>query len=363
MVSVVELIPILLWFASLGWLVIRLRPGHRIGWLLLVSPLLIEGAFVGIGAGGQLADELPAFAGIVGAFGVALLTPAVVVLLGFLPLLFPDGHLPGPRWRQPAAALAFGIGAILVCFGLTPGQVDPSIPANPLAIPWLPEELKGVGSAVSILVILLATVLGIASIATRYRRGRGVEREQVKWLLAALVAAAAAVVPTFMGVDWDVLSFAGSLAIALIPAAVTVAILRYRLYDIDRLISRTITYALVTVVIAGIFVAGSLAIQAVLANLTHENTLAVAGSTLLAVAAAQPVRRRIQSVVDRRFDRARFDAARTVAAFAARQGRQVDLSAVEDDVIATTRDTLHPATTAIWLRQRGAGGHSALVRG
>jgi len=136
----------------------------------------------------------------------------------------------------------------------------------------------------------------------------------------------------------------------LIPLAITAAILRYRLYDIDRLISRTIAYALVSAILVAMFGLGNLVLQAVLANLTQADTLAVAASTLLAFAAAQPVWRRVRRVVDQRFDRARIDAAATAAAFSDRQRDRVDLQAVVDDVRTTANGSLRPTSIGIWLR-------------
>jgi len=358
------LVPVLAWLASLGFLLVRLRAGHRVGWLFLVAALDGVVVFLAFGVVGLGAEAVPGLAGAASASGGALLIVFVVTLVGFLPLLFPDGRLPGPGWRLPVATLVGLLGVSTLGMVLGIDRVDPGTPPNPLAIAWLPAWVGTVGVASGVLAMAEGTILGVASVAIRFRRGHGDERQQVKWMLGAIVLFAVATVPTFVGVNSDLLGLVAPVTLALIPAAVTLAILRYRLYDIDRLISRTIAYSLVTVVLLATFVLGNLALQALLANVTSRETLAVAGSTLVAFAAFQPIRRRIQAAVDRRFDRSRVDTARTVAAFSARQRDAVDPEAVIEDIRATADGSLRPASTGIWLREAaarsggGAGGTS-----
>jgi hypothetical protein len=137
---------------------------------------------------------------------------------------------------------------------------------------------------------------------------------------------------------------------ALIPLAIGVAVLRYRLYEIDRIISRTIGWAVVTTIVAGLFIALVLAFQALLAPLTGSNTIAVAGSTLLVAALFQPLRRRVQRLVDRRFNRTRYDAERTVAAFAARLRDEVDLESLRGEILTAVAQTVQPTSVSLWLR-------------
>ena len=348
--SVVELVPALVWLASLGWLLVRLRPGNRIGWLFLAAAPLGVGVFLAFGVVGLGADAMPPVAGAAGAMGAAMLVLFVVVLLAFVPLLFPDGRLPGPRWRVPTSALVGVLAASTLATIFGTDQIDPGTPPNPLAIPGVPEWIGALGIAGGFVAMLIGLSMGVASIAVRFRRGHGDERQQLKWMLAAIVLLAVTSMPSFVGISSDVLSLLGPVALALIPATVTLAILRYRLYDIDRLISRTIAYMLVSVALVTTFVLGNLALQAVLANVTSGETLAVAGSTLIAFAAAQPLRRWIQRVVDHRFDRARVDASQIVAAFSARQRGAVDLEAVVGDIRATAGDSMRPVAIGIWLR-------------
>lgn len=349
-VSIVMLAPVLVVFDSLGWLLVRARPGNRVGWLLMLTALSGSGAFLGIALGQLLFESEPALAGAFGTLGVTLLIPTFLLPSSLLPLVFPDGRLPGPRWRIPVAILAAMLVVVVIGLGLTPGQLDPGIPPNPIAIGFLPQELRDLASLLSVIMFVAGAVLGVSSVAVRFRRGRGDERQQVKWLLAASLVFALAALPGFIGIDSDLLSLLGPPALALVPVAITLAVLRYRLYDIDRLISRSISYALLTAAIVGVFVLGNLALQSALSGLTAGNTLAVAVSTLLAFALAQPARRRIQGIVDRRFDRARVDAARAVAAFAGRQRDRVDLTAIVTDVRATAGDALRPAAVGVWLR-------------
>ncbi len=348
--SVVELMPVLAWLASLGWLLVRLRPGNRIGWLFLAAAPLGVGVFLGFGVVGLGADAMPAVAGAAGAMGAAMVVLFVVVMLAFVPLLFPDGRLPGPRWRVPTLALVGVLAASTLATIFGSDRIDPGTPPNPLAIPGVPEWVGALGVAGGFVAMLVGLSMGVASIAVRFRRGRGDERQQLKWMLAAIVLFAVTTLPTFVDISSDVLSLLGPVTLALVPAAVTLAILRYRLYDIDRLISRSIAYMLLSFLLVATFVLGNLALQWALANVTSSETLAVAGSTLVAAAAAQPLRRLLQRAVDRRFDRARVDASLIVAAFNARQRGAVDLEAVVRDIRATAGDSMRPAAIGIWLR-------------
>jgi hypothetical protein len=350
LVSIVMLAPVLVVFDSLGWLLVRARPGNRVGWLLMLTALSGSGAFLGIALGQLLLESEPALAGGFGTLGVTLLIPTFLLPSSLLPLVFPDGRLPGPLWRIPVVILAAMLIVVVIGLGLTPGQLDSGIPPNPIAIGFLPQELRALASLLSAVMLVAGAVLGVSSVAVRFRRGRGDERQQVKWLLAASLVFVLAALPGFIGIDSDLLSLLGPLALALLPVAITLAVLRYRLYDIDRLISRSISYALLTAAIVGVFVLGNLGLQSALSGLTAGNTLAVAVSTLLAFAIAQPARRWIQGIVDRRFDRARVDAARAVAAFSARQRDRVDLAAIVADVQATSQESLRPTAIGVWLR-------------
>jgi hypothetical protein len=200
--------------------------------------------------------------------------------------------------------------------------------------------------------------MGALAILVRYRRSNGIERAQVKWLAAALIPAA-----LFFPLSWatdigpddggliDVLSV---VTMAFVPLSILVAILRYRLYDIDRLISRTVSWAVITGGLVAVFAGLVIGLQAVLDGVTQGGTVAVAISTLVAFALFQPLRRRVQHAVDRRFDRARYDGERTAEAFAQRLSAEIDLETLAGELRATASATVRPSTATIWLAERRA---------
>ena len=347
-------------YASLGWLILRRRPGHRVGWLFLCTALVLTAVFSGFSVGPALGvirgrDDLAA--GLLIWLGIVLYVPAILLAFPLLAVLFPDGHLPGPRWRTPVLLLVLGAATASLCLGLSSAPFDQAAADNPFAIAAFPIAITAVGVVLAPVVILAGGVLGIAAIVARFRRGRGDERQQLKWMLAAVIVVVALDAPQEFGFQSDILGIAVSFGLLLIPGATTLAILRYRLYDIDRLVSRTLAYALVTGTLAALAVGGNLVVQTVLADLIQANTIAVAFSTLLVFVVAQPLLRRTQRLVDRRFDRTRIDAERTVAGFAERQRDQVDLVALVEDIRWTASASVRPASVGVWLlgANRGPG--------
>jgi hypothetical protein len=333
-------------FSLMGALLIRRVPANPIGALLLAT-----GTAQAAGVGLQFYASLgaPASPPWPGAALVAALTdvwytaPFVVALVG-VPLLFPDGRLPSPRFRWVVWITIAGTG-LQVLAGLArliPGSAD-------------------LDAIVSMLVdvSVLATVVGFVgagiAIWVRFRRGDPVQRQQVKWLLADAGVVVVAFPPAMaLGSSNTSLDLAfwlvAFLAFLGLPFAIGIAVLRYRLYEIDRIISRTIGYAVVTVTLAATFAGAILLFQSVLAPLTAGNTVAVAASTLVVAALFQPLRRRVQAIVDRWFNRARYDAERTVAAFAAQLRDDVDLGSLHADVVSMVTRTVVPASVALWLR-------------
>jgi len=192
-----------------------------------------------------------------------------------------------------------------------------------------------------------------AAVAIRFRRRRGIEREQLKWFLAVVAVCAIAFLVAIQqetGPIADaafIIAFCGLVAM---PIAIGVAILRYRLYEIDRIVSRTIAYALVTGGLLAVYLVVNLGLTTVFSSLASGNSVAVAASTLVVAALFTPVRRRVQRVVDRRFDRARYDGERTSAAFSERLRNEVDLAAVTSDLDRTVRSAIAPTSVAVWLR-------------
>lgn len=352
--SLLLVAPLMTIYATLGWLILRHRPGHRIGWLLLCTALIAIVFAGGIGIGGTRAETYGPddfLAGALVTIAVSMLVPLSVIAFGMVPILYPDGRLPGPRWHWPVRAVVAGTLGSTVCFLLAPTVDQQATANNPFAPSGSPPVLTDIAGVLGTATIVAAGVLAVASVVVRFRRGHGDERQQMKWMLAPVFLVVVLNVPTFLGVDLGgVLSVVQAVTLLFIPVAITTAILRYRLYDIDRLISRTIAYSVVLALLVALFALGTLVLQAALEGITQGDTLAVAASTLLAFAAAQPLWRRVRRLVDQRFDRARIDAARTAAAFSDRQRDRVDLQAVIDDVGITVDRVLRPASVGVWLR-------------
>jgi hypothetical protein len=217
----------------------------------------------------------------------------------------------------------------------------------------LAGPLGGVGFGA----LVLAVVLSATSMVVRFRRSRLIEREQLKWFASAAVVAGL-VFAGLGAIDSANKAFQILTIVALLglPISAGIAILRYRLYDIDRIISRTIGWAVVTSVLGAIFAGTIVGLQTILADVTQAQTLSVAASTLVAFVLFQPLRRRVQSVVDHRFNRARYDAERTAAAFAERRRDQVDIAGLRVDLTGTIDSALHPRALGIWIRRSGSGG-------
>ncbi len=349
---------------TVGWLLATRLPRNVVGWLLLAG-----GMSVAINSGfTALADYgLNAQPGSVpGALWFAIVAQAlpsmfIGLLGGYVPLYFPTGRLPSKRWWPVpvVAALPTFVGPLATLLVPLPPGTYPAGVENPLAVGGGGGQVVAALTAVSTPVGVAALVCVVASVAVRYRRSRGVERAQVKWFSAAaglVVAAILVAIPTGGFTDGP-LAIVGVVAwltailgMALVPLAIGVAVLRYRLYEIDRVISRTIGWAIASAAMGAVFVGAVLVIQAVLAPVTSSNTLAVAASTLVVAGLFQPLRRRVQQVVDRRFNRSRYDAERTVAALARRLRNGVDLDQLGVEVRVTVVDVVAPASVSLWLR-------------
>jgi hypothetical protein len=342
--------------AAVGITIVWRRPGNRVGALLLAGALLFTSvaaswwwvARLGLTSTGSLQTALTWWA-------ITAILPAVFVLFPTVGVYFPDGRLPGPRWRAPYAVAAAALVAGLALQTIAPAQPDASgdVFVSPFAIPGIPSGLGDIGAVLSLGAVLAALVMAVGSVVVRYRRSAGVERAQVKWLVAAVVLISVLFPVSYLlefGPD-GLLDVVSVLAGCLIPIAVGVAVLRYRLYDIDRLISRTLSWAIVTGGVVLIFALLVVGLQGALAGLTQGETLAVALSTIVAAALFQPVRRRVQGAVDRRFDRARYDGQRTIEAFAHEIRDEVDLPRLRDTLVATAHGAVRPAAATLWLRE------------
>jgi hypothetical protein len=344
-------------FVTVGALLSVRVPANRIGPLILGSGALLS-TTVALGAWSAVVShhdgaslELVALAGLANDMGFTV--PIVVVLVG-VPLIFPDGHLPSRRWRPVVALTIVAVTADGLSRLLGPGPLGVAQTPNPFEVPALEpamEVIEGFASWSSIIGFGAA----VLAVLVRYRGGDVVLRQQLKWL-AAVASVGAVALPIGYIVPpsnvADVAFFVGNLSFLALPIAIAIAVLRYRLYEIDRIISRTIGWAVITSVLLAAFAVLVIGLQAVLAGQTQGQTLAVAASTLAAFALFQPVRRRVQAVVDRRFDRARYDAQRTADAFAERLRDEVELGVLTAELERTVQAAIRPSVATLWLPGR-----------
>jgi hypothetical protein len=292
----------------------------------------------------------------------------------WLLLLFPTGHLPSPRWRAVAwlyGLLALpGIGSLALLPGAQPGgffELGP-IP-NPLGLEAAAAVLRPVNATAQVVATALVGVAAV-SIVMRLRRARGVERQQLKWLAYAAVVLAGYYLLTFLYTRGAVRSIpslvdvaVSGLSLVVVPAAIGVAVLRYRLYDIDRIINRTLVYGLLTALLGAVYAGVVLVLGLLSGGLgTAPPSWAVAGATLAAAVLFQPARRGIQGMVDRRFNRRRYDTARTIQAFSARLRDQVDLDTLSAELLAVVDQSMEPTRVSLWLRP-SPHGSSRTARG
>ena len=345
-------------YVSVGALIHHQRPGNRIAWVLAAGGLLIVLAFSGFSVGATRYLQFGAADAIGGWFallGATTLGPALYFAVPLVAILFPDGRLPGPRWRLPVIVVT-GVMAASSLIGLIqPGPVEAELGINPLGVDSAAvASLREIGLALLPIGLLASAILAVAAIAARFRRGGTRERAQVKWLLAAVALCAVLLPPSFIDDNgpsgFSVLDTLAMASLSLVPLSVGVAVTRYHLYDIDRLISRTVAYAIVTAVLALTFVVTNVALQSAVAGLTGSSTLVTAAATLIVAALFQPLRRRVQRAVDRRFDRARVDAEIVAERLAAEIRDQVDLDRLRGAVVAAVEDAVAPAGSGVWLR-------------
>jgi hypothetical protein len=335
-------------FATVGALLAWKRPANPIGWLLsaigLESAVAVFGVFL---AHFPRTVTLASWLGFLYLVGFGL---SVVVVL-----LFPTGKLPSRRWRPVAWAAWAGVVAwVLGCaFAPTIVTVSPATP-NPVGATGPAGDIFKVLTAGGALLIVTTGLAAVLSLMFRYRRARAAERAQLRWLVYAgalivVAVAASLLVEPVMGPGNAATNLQNALssgAVALVPVAIGLAVLRYRLYDIDRIISRTVAYAIVTGLLVGVYAGPVLLATQVL---RFRAPVAVAAATLVAAALFNPVRRRVQTRVDRRFNRARYDADQIAAAFAARLKDTVDLSSVRDDLTGIVSRALEPAHVSVWI--------------
>jgi hypothetical protein len=345
--------------ASVGALVSLRLPRHPIGWLLLA-----------IGAGLGLRQSIGAYAEVGNATATGLPADDFAAWLGqwtFIPIvaggvilllhLFPDGQFISRRWRLVALTSEVIVLAVAASEALKPGNLQ-SIETvqNPVgATGWLADVVAAL-NVISGFLAVIALALAAVGMGVRVRRSSGIEREQIKWITFALgliiiFLAGSAVLPDPL---WWMSLLLALASLTAMPVAAGVAILRYRLYDIDVVINRALVYGALTAMLAGTYLGSVLLLQLALRTFTEGSGLAVAASTLATAALFRPLRARTQAVVDRRFFRRKYDSTRTIEAFSARLRDQVDLGELDSDLRAVVSEALQPAHITLWLRERSS---------
>jgi hypothetical protein len=341
--------------ATTGWVVAARLPEHPVGWIFLAMGAGLALAFaanswaeVGMASdsGPLPGDELAAW------LGSWLFIPAVFAPLLLLLLLFPTGRLLSPRWVWPARVIMGLVALALIGFAFKPGPVGPEgeqVP-NPLAAPGAAGDAMELLDIVTNALAPLGFAIAAAAIVIRARRSRGVERQQLKLFSFAAAVAAAGLAGSVVtsGIVADLFFLLGMVGLAALPIAAGVAILRYRLYDIDVVIRRTVVYAGLTLTLAGAYAGSVLLLQLLL---SPGSDLAIAASTLAVAALFRPLRSRIQALVDRRFFRSRYDAQLTLEGFGVRLRDELDLDALGGELRNVVADTMQPAHVSLWLRE------------
>jgi hypothetical protein len=345
-------------FPIVGALIASRHPKNPVGWICLAVGLF----WMLIAVGDQYEAENTV---VIDALIQATWIPPVGLLGIYLILLFPDGKLPSRRWR-PLAWLS-GVVMVLASLGITfaPGPLEghPGV-NNPFGLegtpPWV--ATAGIGILLLLPLCMLASAL---SLVLRYRHSRGEEREQIKWIAFAasvvgFIYLIAMVSSLFFPLGWGgagtplwlgLLQDAALVSFTTVPIAVGFAVLKYRLYDIDFLINRTLVYGSLTATLVALYFGGIVVLQRVFVTLTgQQSTLAVVASTLLIAALFVPLRRRVQGFVDRRFYRRKYDARKTLEAFSAKLRDETDLEALNNDLVGVVRETMQPAHVSVWLR-------------
>jgi hypothetical protein len=351
-------------FPVVGALIASRRPHNPIGWICLAVGFL----FLLLGMidfysvyGVAQPGSVPFPIGIA-SLGNWLWVPAVGLFATYLFLLFPDGRLPSGRWRP----LAWLSGAVIVVLSLTGGLAPGPVASLPPGIrnPFGLEQLPWLSNAANVGFPLLALCIlaSASSLVLRYRRSRGEEREQIKWIaFAASVVGLLFLIGIVISLIYapepplwtELLDSVTALSYAGVPIAVGFAVLKYRLYDIDIIINRTLVYVVLTATLAAVYFGGVATVQAIFRAFTgqeHQPQLAVVVSTLVIAALFNPLRRRIQSFIDRRFYRRKYDARKTLEAFSAKLRDETDLDALNDELVGVVRETMQPAHVSLWLR-------------
>jgi hypothetical protein len=352
---------VLLAFATVGALIASRRPENPIGWIFCISTLLWALGDVLLGyttyAFITVPGSLPAGA-LLGVFGDWARGMGWFLMLTFLLLLFPNGHLPSPRWRPLAWLIAgllvvYSIAILLSPYPYT--NIDTQLAAvrNPLGI-LVANDLFDQLANLSILLLYPTIIACIVSVFLRFRRARGVERQQLKWFVYGMTLSILMLIVIVILIFSNVNGAPGTLfyfAVVFIPISAGIAILRYRLYDIDVLINRTLVYGSLTALLTLLYFGLIFALQSLFQGMFHQNNaVAIVVSTLVIFALFQPLRHRLQRFIDRRFYRSKYDAAKTLEAFSATLRNEVDLNQLREHLLNVVQETMQPAHVSLWLR-------------
>ena len=339
-------------FPTIGAVILARRPGNRIGWLLIIAGLSLQlESFTGAYAALGLATATP---GLPGAAGVAVVAdalwlPSVTLAFVYFVLLFPNGRLLSPRWRVVLVAATVASVAWSLVTLIDPGPLyfAPDV-LNPFGLPQAGSLILFVQGA-SLLIMGVLVIASLVCIIVRIRRSRGDERHQLKWIVY-VAALTVCTVPIAIALDDSPFgSLPLEVATASLPIAIGISILRYRLYDIDRIISRTVAYGLLTAIIAGVYLGVILVLQSFV-PVDDDSPLLVALSTLIVVAAFGPMRARVKVIVDRRFNRTNYDAEQTIEAFGRRLRDEVELESLTRDLTGVIERTMRPRHVSVWLK-------------
>jgi len=343
-------------FAAVGALLVAKRPDNPIGWIMSANALIV-GIFPACESYAAYVMSTSGHPDALAVFGVWANSWYWYLLLAltfvYLPLLFPDGRLPSRRWLPVAVVPAIGVAGIAILGALTEtlrGQTFDYRIDNPIGIEGLGyvEDLQ-VFTVLGGGALAIGTVGAVSSVVVRFRRSRSTERQQLKWFLYA--AAPIVAFPAIESLPVIVSGLLSGWVLLGLPTAIGIAILRYRLYEIDIVINRTLVYGPLSAMLVLVYFGGVVGLQAALRTLTgQESTLAVVASTLAIAALFSPLRRRVQGFVDRRFYRRKYDARKTLEAFSAKLRDETDLEALNAELVGVVRETMQPAHVSLWLR-------------
>ncbi len=355
--DVARFVPLQISLTAVAALIVWRRPENRIGWFLSLAAignalLIFE---LGYAVYGLLSE--PRLPGpLIAAWLFTWGGGALPMGLGLVALSFPDGSLRSGTSKIGAVLAVVATALATLLLATRPGVLfNFPLTNNPFGIEAV-GRVEGPLIIITALLILGTAGCVVAALSARFRRSVGVQRQQIKWMLAAGLAFSGSMVPglPLFFLDFETAKNILSVVLSLMPLAVGIAILRHRLYDIDVVIHRTLIYGAVSTILIATYVVGVVLLQALLRPFTSRSELAVAGSTLLVVALFQPLRSRIQEFVDRRFYRSRYDAARTLDSFSARLRNEVELDSVRADLLGVVGETVQPTHASVWLRTRAS---------